>query len=159
MIQRIQTLYLFLIMLLSIIMFFSPVAGLQNIETTTIYELSYRGLYELNASGKTFMVNTWMLTAIMAIIPLLSSFKALKINHEREYYTKIIREQLIKLDRDFNIFGKEWDKLNRSIDTVKKDSDKENTRVERISNKFDSIKKVKLPDDKEVIEISDDEDQ
>jgi hypothetical protein len=72
MIQRIQTLYLFFIVLLTTITFFSPVAGLQNIQITTIYELSYRGLYELNATGRTLMANTWMFTAIMSIIPLLS---------------------------------------------------------------------------------------
>jgi hypothetical protein len=72
MIQRIQTLYLFLVIVLSSITLFSPVAGLQNVQTATIYELSYKGLMQLSDSGSNLLANTWMLTAIMAIVPLLS---------------------------------------------------------------------------------------
>jgi hypothetical protein len=72
MIQRIQTLYLFLVTVLSSITLFTPVAGLQNEQTATIYELSYKGLMQLSASGSNLLANTWMLTAIMAIVPLLS---------------------------------------------------------------------------------------
>jgi uncharacterized membrane protein len=72
MIQRIQTLYLFLVTVLSSITFFSPVAGLQNEETATMYELSYKGLMQLSSSGSNLLANTWMLTAIMALIPVLS---------------------------------------------------------------------------------------
>ncbi|MDD4488967.1 MAG: DUF4293 domain-containing protein [Paludibacter sp.] len=72
MIQRIQTLYLFLIVILGIITLFSPVAGLQNTEQGAIYEMSYRGLFEKTVSGDTMLANTWMLTALMALVPILS---------------------------------------------------------------------------------------
>lgn len=72
MIQRIQTLYLLLVTVLSSITLISPVAGLQNLQTATIYELSYLGLMQLSDAGSNLMANTWMLTAIMAIIPVLS---------------------------------------------------------------------------------------
>ena len=72
MIQRIQTLYLLLVTGLSLITFFNPVAGLQNEQMATIYELSYRGLMQLNSTGSILLANTWMLTALMAIIPFLA---------------------------------------------------------------------------------------
>lgn len=72
MIQRIQTLYLLLVVVLTTITFFSPVAGLQHAEQAAIYEMSYRGLFEMNVSGNNMLANTWMLTALMALIPLLS---------------------------------------------------------------------------------------
>jgi hypothetical protein len=72
MIQRIQTLYLLLVVVLTTVTFFSPVAGLQHAEQAAIYEISYRGLFEMNVSGNNMLANTWMLTALMALIPLLS---------------------------------------------------------------------------------------
>jgi hypothetical protein len=73
MIQRIQTLYLLLVVVLTTVTFFSPVAGLQHAEQAAIYEMSYRGLFEMNVSGGSNMLaNTWMLTALMVLIPLLA---------------------------------------------------------------------------------------
>lgn len=72
MIQRIQTLYLLLVVVLTTVTFFSPVAGLQHAEQAAIYEMSYRGLFEMNVSGNNMLANTWMLTALMALIPLLA---------------------------------------------------------------------------------------
>ena len=72
MIQRIQTLYLLLVVVLTTVTFFSPVAGLQHAEQAAIYEISYRGLFEMNVSGNNMLANTWMLTALMALIPLLA---------------------------------------------------------------------------------------
>lgn len=72
MIQRIQTLYLLFVVILTTITFFLPIAGLQNAEQGAIYEMSYRGLFEMNVSGNNMLTNTWMLTALMAIIPLFS---------------------------------------------------------------------------------------
>lgn len=72
MIQRIQTLYLLMAVVFSTITLFSPVAGLQNAQNAAIYELSYQGLYLLSSSGNSLMANTWLLTAMMVIIPILS---------------------------------------------------------------------------------------
>ncbi len=72
MIQRIQTLYLLLAVVVSTITLCSPVAGLQNTQNAAIYELSYQGLYLLGSSGRSLIANTWVLTAIMVIIPVLS---------------------------------------------------------------------------------------
>ena len=72
MIQRIQTLYLLLVVVLTTVTFFSPVAGLQHVEQAAIYEMSYRGLFEMNTSGNIRLANIWTLTALMAIIPLIA---------------------------------------------------------------------------------------
>lgn len=72
MIQRIQTFYLLLVIVLSLVTFFNPVAGLQNEQTATIYELSYKGFMQLSNTGSVLLANTWLLTALMAIIPVLA---------------------------------------------------------------------------------------
>ncbi len=78
------------------------------------------------------------------IIPLLSSFKAFIIDSERNKYTKLITEELIKLSKEFRIFGEDWGKLSRAIDSVKRNSDSVNFRVEKITSKFSDIKNVGL---------------
>ncbi len=78
------------------------------------------------------------------IIPLLSSFKAFIIDSERNKYTSLITEELIKLSKEFNRFSDDWLKLSRAIDSVKKNSDQVNTRVEKIHNRFHDIKNVGL---------------
>ncbi|MDD3712147.1 MAG: DNA recombination protein RmuC [Candidatus Izemoplasmatales bacterium] len=91
------------------------------------------------------------------IIPLLSSFKAFIIDSERNKYTSLITEELIKLSKEFNRFSDDWLKLSRAIDSVKKNSDQVNTRVEKIHNRFHDIKNVGLEsgigEDEEIEEI------
>ena len=69
MLQRIQTIYLLLTVILISLMFFLPIAGLQNVQDAIIYELNYKGLFELNASGNALTAHVWMLTALMLIYP------------------------------------------------------------------------------------------
>lgn len=83
------------------------------------------------------------------IIPLLSSFKAFVIDYERSKHMEKINTELLKLGKDFRKFGEEWGKLNRAIQTVKKDSDKFGTRVERIHSKFEFIEDVGILDKKD----------
>ncbi|MBN2540888.1 MAG: DNA recombination protein RmuC [Bacilli bacterium] len=81
------------------------------------------------------------------LVPLLSSFQAIIIDFEYNKHTKEIIDQLKKLKKDFRIFGDEWSKLNRTIETLQKDTDKVNTRVERLSDKFKDIDKVEFIDE------------
>jgi DNA recombination protein RmuC len=76
------------------------------------------------------------------IIPLLSSFKAFIIDSERNKYTKLIKNELIKLSKEFTRFETEWQKLANNIENLKKNSDSVNSRVEKINNKFYEIKNV-----------------
>ncbi|MCE5331636.1 MAG: DUF4293 domain-containing protein [Bacteroidales bacterium] len=72
MIQRIQTLYLLLIVILSGFTLFSPVAGLFNKAEALEYVMNYRGIFLVQPTGNLFQENVWALTAISAIIPLIS---------------------------------------------------------------------------------------
>lgn len=76
------------------------------------------------------------------LVPLLSSFKAFVIDYERSMNMERINQELLKLGRDFKIFDQEWQKLNRSIQTVKNDSDKIDVRVDKMTSKFERIKDV-----------------
>lgn len=80
------------------------------------------------------------------LIPLLSSFQSMVIDFERSKYINEIIIQLKKLRSNFNSFEGEWAKLNRSIDTLRKDGDKVNTRVERLTTRFKDIDKVNFID-------------
>lgn len=72
MIQRIQSFYLLVVVVLSTITLFSPVAGLQQESTAMIYELNFRGLFALETGGHIFVANTWVMTAISVLIPLIA---------------------------------------------------------------------------------------
>jgi len=76
------------------------------------------------------------------IIPLLSSFKAFMIDYEKNKYTDQINEQLLKLSKDFRLFNQDWMKLSNSIESLKKNSDNINNRVEKITEKFGKIEKI-----------------
>ena len=72
MIQRIQTLFLLLIVILSAITFFSPVAGLFNQTENIQYILDFRGISEITGNTLKFAENTWALSAIALIIPIVA---------------------------------------------------------------------------------------
>jgi DNA recombination protein RmuC len=76
------------------------------------------------------------------IIPLLSSFKAFMIDYEKNKYTDQINEQLLKLSKDFKLFNQDWTKLTNSIESLKRNSDNINNRVEKITEKFGKIEKI-----------------
>jgi DNA recombination protein RmuC len=76
------------------------------------------------------------------IVPLLSSFKAFVIDYERSKNMEKINQELMKLGRDFKLFDQEWKKLNRAIQTVKKDSDTMDSRIDKMTSKFEQIKDV-----------------
>lgn len=76
------------------------------------------------------------------IIPLLSSYRAVVIDYERSKHMNEITKQLQSLNKDFQIFEKEWVKLNNTIDSLKKHGDTVNTRVDRITHRFHRIHNV-----------------
>jgi hypothetical protein len=72
MIQRIQSFYLLVIFILSLVTLFSPMAGLHNVETSALYELNYRGLFSVEAGSQSLQTSVWMLTAILVLVPVIS---------------------------------------------------------------------------------------
>ena len=72
MIQRIQTLYLFIIVVLSLFSMFLPFGGFINTTEALHYIINYKGIFLIQASGNEFLQNVWSLTALSAIIPVLA---------------------------------------------------------------------------------------
>ncbi len=74
------------------------------------------------------------------IIPLISSYRIVKIDYERSKYAKELGEQLIKLSKDFDRFSDRWDKLNEKITSLTKQSEEVDTSVKKITVKFNKLR-------------------
>lgn len=72
MIQRIQTLYLLVIVILSGITLFSPFAALTNVADGLQYVVNLKGVSLVASTGNQLIQNVWALTALMSIIPLVA---------------------------------------------------------------------------------------
>lgn len=72
MIQRIQTLYLFFIIILSCFTLFFPVAGLYNQSENLKYVVDFKGINLILQTGNKVVENVWALTAITAIVPVVA---------------------------------------------------------------------------------------
>lgn len=69
MIQRIQTIYLLTVVILSGITLFSAQAGFLGNVDASQYILNYKGVFQLQTTGIYFVKNVWALTALCALIP------------------------------------------------------------------------------------------
>jgi RsiW-degrading membrane proteinase PrsW (M82 family) len=74
MLQRIQTLYLLAIVILSGITFFMPAADLINQTNSLHYVIDFKGVYLLQTKGSIFDSSAWGFTAIAGIIPFISLY-------------------------------------------------------------------------------------
>jgi len=72
MLQRIQTIYLLIIVILSGVTLFSPVADLINNTNMAMYIMSYKGIFLQSATGNVYQSGVWGLTAIGAIVPVIA---------------------------------------------------------------------------------------
>ncbi len=78
------------------------------------------------------------------LIPLLSSFLAIRIDYERSKYSEQIKDELGMLKKEFTKFDLEWAKLHENIQKLTKQSTDVNYRVEKISTKFNKISTDKI---------------
>lgn len=78
------------------------------------------------------------------LIPLLSSFLAIRIDYERSKYSEQIKDELSMLKKEFIKFDVEWAKLHDNIQKLTKQSIDVNSRVEKISTKFNKISTDKI---------------
>ena len=70
MLQRIQTLYLLLVVVLTSITLFTVQAGfISNTNVATQYILNFKGVSQVLPNGLSVVQNTWALTALSALIP------------------------------------------------------------------------------------------
>jgi hypothetical protein len=72
MLQRIQTLYLLIVLVLSSITVFSPVAELIAKDTATLYEISWKGICFIEKGKEISVSSVWALTAISAMVPIVT---------------------------------------------------------------------------------------
>ncbi len=72
MIQRIQTLYLLAVVILSVITLFSMQAGFVGTTDAAQYILNYKGIFQVQTTGADFVKNVWSLTALCVLIPVIA---------------------------------------------------------------------------------------
>jgi hypothetical protein len=72
MIQRIQTVYLFIIILLSGFTLFSPLADLLNTPENLTYIVNLKGIYLSQVTVEIYQSSIWSLSMVMILIPILS---------------------------------------------------------------------------------------
>jgi hypothetical protein len=85
MIQRIQTVYLLIVTVLSVIVIFLPVSAI--ITSATVFDLSYKGFVS-TPHIDALQVNTWPLTLVAALIPLVS-FGSIFLYKKRQLQIRI----------------------------------------------------------------------
>ena len=74
MLQRIQTIYLLAIVVLSGFTLLMPVADLINKAESLIYVLDFKGIYLSQLNQFVFQSSTWGLTIIAAIVPIIALY-------------------------------------------------------------------------------------
>jgi DNA recombination protein RmuC len=95
-------------------------------------------LIEFSQKNKVWLCSP---TTLMAV---LTTIQVVLRNLEREKYTHIIQEEIIKLSEEFNRYKIRWDNLSKHIDTVHKDVKDIHNTTNKITNKFESIAKVDI---------------
>ena len=96
-----------------------------------------------------------ILTSPSTLPAILVTINMVRIEAERAKNVKEISKQLDFLGRQFNQFAKEWDTFSRQLETATRSREKLDTRVSRITTKFEAIaSNSDVEDDVEQIEIS-----
>jgi hypothetical protein len=72
MIQRIQTIYLLIVVILSGITLLTVQAGFVGNADAAQYILNYKGVFQVQTTGMDFVKNVWSLTALCVLIPVIA---------------------------------------------------------------------------------------
>ena len=80
-----------------------------------------------------------ILTSPSTLPAILVTINMVRIESERAKNVKEISKQLEFLGRQFSQFAKEWDAFSRQLELASRSREKLDTRVNRITNKFDAI--------------------
>ena len=78
------------------------------------------------------------------LMSLLTTVQVLLRNVERDKYSKVIQEELIRLGDEFKRYQERWDKLSRNIDTVNKSVKEIHTTSGKIGKRFEQISNVRI---------------
>ena len=101
-----------------------------------------------------------VITSPSTLPAILVTINMVRIDAERAKNAKEISKHLAKLGKDFEMFGREWGSLSRQLETATKSREKLDSRVSKITGKFDSLSAAELISDSEEykeIETADDE--
>ena len=98
-----------------------------------------------------------VLTSPSTLPAILVTISMVKIEYERSKNVKLISDQLVALGKQFDQFSKEWESFSRQLDIASRSREKLDSRVNRITGKFDAIKSTGDfdKDETKIIEISD----
>ena len=96
-----------------------------------------------------------IITSPSTLPAILVTINMVRIEVERSKNLEEINKNLRMLGKQFEGFSKEWDTFSRQLETVSRSREKLDTRVNRITNKFDAIS---AQDEKGLIEESKSED-
>jgi len=94
MIQRIQTVYLIIIVILTGFTLFTPYAGLINKAEVLSYVVNYNGIFLNQDTGALFQQNVWALSALTALI-LITAFITIFLFKKRVIQIRLLFFNLI----------------------------------------------------------------
>lgn len=80
-----------------------------------------------------------VLTSPSTLPMILFTFNMVRIDAERAKNAKEISKNLSRLSKDFEMFGREWNTFSNQLATASKSREKLDSRVSKITTKFDSI--------------------
>ena len=88
-----------------------------------------------------------VITSPSTLPAILVTINMVRLDAERAKNAKQISKHLAKLGKDFEIFGREWEQLSRQLESATKSREKLDSRVSRITTKFDSLSAAELIDE------------
>ena len=95
-----------------------------------------------------------IITSPSTLPAILVTINMVRIEAERSKNVKEISKQLQLLGKQFELFSREWDTFSKQLETASKSREKLDSRVNKITGKFDSISTNKISDDnEEIVEI------
>ena len=100
-----------------------------------------------------------IITSPSTLPAILVTINMVRIEAERAKNVKEISKQLQGLGKQFDMFSREWETFSRQLETATRSREKLDTRVNRITGKFDSIKSNDSVDQIELDEESIDEEE
>lgn len=105
-----------------------------------------------------------ILTSPSTLPPILVTINMVRLDSQRAKNAQEISKHLSKLGKEFEMFGREWESLSKQLSTASKTREKLDSRVNKISTKFETIsgtELAKLPEEESVKEITvfDDEEE
>ena len=80
-----------------------------------------------------------ILTSPSTLPAILVTINMVRIEAERAKNVRIISKQLAILGKQFELFAKEWESFSKQLETASRTREKLDTRVNRITSKFDAI--------------------